>query len=166
MTPSLPHGQLTGPPPSFILRLRQLIPPSFPLKITLSSKILRTQPLPPSSPLPNAINKGSSLRTAKGSNEKDANTYFGSRIHRACHLPQILRVLYVVRSTKLAYNCVFYRWQYVYRLASILHDTSISAVGEYKTSHKKCNICDNMTHQFISIDLFQKIYTPDTYEKR
>lgn len=30
MTPSLPHGQLTVPLPSFILRLRQLIPPFLP----------------------------------------------------------------------------------------------------------------------------------------
>ena len=73
--PSLPHWQLIVPP-LFILRLRQLIPLHSPWKLRdppNSSALNPTPPPPPpSSPLPKALNKGSSLKTAKGSNEKYA----------------------------------------------------------------------------------------------
>ena len=92
--------QFTGFLEQFQYRMILFVHDKIYLVLPLGSVIFYS--LLPSSPLPKAINKGSSLRRPKGSNEKDANTYFGSRIHRACQLPQILRVLHVVRITKLA----------------------------------------------------------------
>lgn len=161
--PSLPHWQLIVPP--LLYTPSETIDPPF---IPPENYVILQNPPHPTPPtlLPSSQTK------ARPSERRKAPT-------KKMQIPTSVPVYTEPATFLRSFGCCmwsevlswhktvsFYRWQYVYRLASILHDTSISAVGEYKTSHKKRNICDNMTHQFMSTDLFQKLYTPDIYKKR